>query len=180
MLKAIVAVANQGVIGRDNQMPWHLTEDLQRFKQLTLGAQIIMGRKTFESILNALGKPLPGRTSLVLTRETAAFEARHAQWIQAGQVRVLSTWDQVLRTANAMGGTSFVAGGAQIYAQALPVCEAVHLTQIDLEVPGDAWFPALSESEWSESAGPWLTSQSGLRYRFIDYQRKKTPVAASH
>lgn len=140
----IVALAENGVIGRDNQLPWHLPEDLAYFKRTTLGKPIIMGRKTFESI----GRPLPGRPNLVVTRQR--------DWQVAG-VTVCNSLDQALaqaqREATALGaGELMVIGGGELYRQALPRAERLYLTRVHAEVAGDAWFPDLAAHEWQQES----------------------------
>ena len=124
------------VIGRDNAMPWHLPDDLKRFKALTMGKPMLMGRKTFESI----GKPLPGRTSLVLTRD--------AQWRAEG-VTVVRSFDEAVERAGAVAEVCVV-GGAEIFRLAMPRAQRIHLTRIHADIPGDIVFPSISESEWRE------------------------------
>jgi dihydrofolate reductase len=126
------------VIGRDNTMPWHLPDDLKRFKTLTMGKPMLMGRKTFESI----GKPLPGRTSLVMTRD--------AQWHTAGVIVVHSMEDAFARAGAAT--ELCVVGGADVFRLALPIAQRIHLTTIQASIPGDTFFPALEPEEWRETA----------------------------
>ena len=124
------------VIGRDNAMPWHLPDDLKRFKVLTMGKPMLMGRKTFESI----GKPLPGRTSLVLTRD--------AQWRAEGVI-VVRSFDEAVERAGAVAELCVV-GGAEIFRLAMPRAQRIHLTRIHADIPGDIVFPPINESEWRE------------------------------
>lgn len=135
-IELVVAAARNGVIGRDNGLPWRLPEDLKRFKALTMGHPILMGRKTFASI----GKPLPGRKNIVLTRD-ASFEPEG--------VCVVHSWDDALLAAD--GLTLMVIGGAEIYALALPQADRIHLTEVDADVEGDAHFPSL-DGRWREVA----------------------------
>jgi dihydrofolate reductase len=128
--KAIAAMSLNRVIGNGNKIPWHLPEDFKWFKQVTMGQVLVMGRKTFESI----GKPLPGRETVVLTR---------GAWSHAG-VRTAANLDQLLR-APEEGRTVFIAGGAEIYRQALPLCCELLLTLVKREVEGDAFFPPFEE-----------------------------------
>ncbi len=140
-LSLIVAAAENGVIGRDGDLPWRLPADLGRFKRLTVGHPIVMGRKTYESI----GRPLPGRVSIVLTRDAA--------WAAGNDtVLVATTLDQATRAASQANGVStdeaFVIGGGEIYRLALPHADRVHLTRVHTTVEGDATFPELDKSEW--------------------------------
>jgi len=135
-LSLIVAYARNRVIGIDNTLPWRLPADLQRFKRTTMGHPIIMGRKTWDSI----GRPLPGRRNIVVTR--------NADWHADGAERVASIDDALALCADA--AEAFVIGGAQIYAAALPVADAVVATEIDVDVTGDTYFAALDPDEWTE------------------------------
>jgi dihydrofolate reductase len=137
LISAVVAMARDGVIGRDNGMPWHLPDDLKRFKSLTMGKPMLMGRKTFE----AIGKPLPGRTSLVLTRDPS--------W-QAKDVIAVRSVDEALQKIGNVQELCVV-GGAEIYKLTLPITQRIHLTRIHANIPGDAIFPPLDTSEWRET-----------------------------
>jgi len=137
LVSLIVAMTRDGVIGRDNAMPWHLPDDLKHFKALTMGKPMLMGRKTFDSI----GKPLPGRTSLVLTRDP--------KWRAAG-VTVVRSLDDALE-AVAGAAELCVVGGAEVFRLALPIAHRMHLTRIHANIAGNTVFPAFDESEWRES-----------------------------
>src|SRR5262245_2696314 len=125
------------VIGRDNAMPWHLPDDLKHFKTLTMGKPMLMGRKTFE----AIGKPLPGRTSLVLTRDTS--------WQAPGVSAVRSLDEAFASIGNAP--ELCVVGGAEIYKLTLPIARRIHLTRIHATIAGDTVFPTIDISQWRES-----------------------------
>ena len=135
-ISLIAAVARNRVIGRDNRLPWRLPADLRRFKELTLGHTLLVGRRTFESI----GRPLPGRKMLVVSRrEGYAPEG----------VRVARSVQEALDLAREAGEAElFVGGGAEIYRQTLPVADRLHLTRIEEDVPGDAYFPEFDEAQW--------------------------------
>ncbi|KPF65479.1 diacylglycerol kinase [alpha proteobacterium AAP81b] len=139
----IAAVARNGVIGRDGTMPWHLPADLKRFKRMTVGKPVIMGRKTFVSI----GKPLPGRHNIVLTRD--------AGWSAPG-VSVAANLAEAVAAAGldprARAEGIFVIGGASVYAEALPSATRLELTEVDLAPDGDTLFPAFDRSRWREVA----------------------------
>ena len=145
----VVAAAEGGVIGRDGGLPWRLREDLRRFKRLTMGGRLVMGRKTWESI----GRPLPGRTSFVLSRQELE--------LPDGVVAV-SSLDQVVRLAEAPPeegstlpgpeSTVFCIGGGEIYRQLLPWAGQVLLTEVEAEVDGDTLFPELDPGDWVEIA----------------------------
>jgi dihydrofolate reductase len=136
LLVLVVAMAENRVIGAGNAMPWHLPDDLKRFKALTLGTPLLMGRKTFDSI----GRPLPGRTSLVMTRD--------AQW-KADGVVVVRSLDEAIVQAGPVSQISVI-GGAEIFRLALPTAHRIHLTMIHARIPGDTFFPALDATEWLE------------------------------
>ena len=136
IVSIIAAVARGGVIGRGGQLPWHLPADLRRFRKLTTGHHILMGRKTYES----LGRPLPDRTNVVITRQ-ANF--------QAPVISVARSLDEALELARQAGETeAFVIGGAEIFRLALPFADRLYLTQIDAEVTGDTCFPDYDRSHW--------------------------------
>jgi len=136
----IVAVAQNGVIGRDNQLPWRLPADLKHFKATTLGKPIVMGRKTFAS----LGKPLPGRTNIVITRDPS-FSAVGA--VVAHNVeQALTLADEVAQRDGA--AEIMVIGGAEIYKQVLPLAQTLYYTRVGLDAEGDAYFPAIDWAEW--------------------------------
>jgi dihydrofolate reductase len=154
----IWAQSTSGVIGRDGGIPWRLPEDQARFKELTMGHTVVMGRLTWES-LPAKVRPLPGRRNVVVTRQ-ADYMADGAE--------VVTTLEDALT-----GDETWVIGGEQIYALALPIATRCEVTEIEVDLPrenGDALAPVLDES-WVGTEGEWLTSSSGLRYRFLRYQR---------
>lgn len=158
----LAAVARNRVIGANNTLPWHLPEDLKRFKTLTMGHAVAMGRKTFDSIVARLGKPLPGRQNLVLTRSEGLSYAGE------GDVQIFHSVDDMLFNRS---GSVFVIGGEQIYSLMLARASELDITEIDLEVKGDAFFPAIDESCWKKTQGPWQLSESGLRFRFVTYRK---------
>lgn len=160
-LTLIAAVAANGVIGKDNRLPWHLPEDLGHFKALTTGHAVIMGRKTWES-LPAKFRPLPQRVNIVVTRD-AAFRA-------AGAEVAHSLADAIAAAGDA---DAFVIGGADLYAQALPLAGRLELTEIDVACDGDAFFPEVDRGDWRETARARHRSATGLDYAFVTYQRCK-------
>jgi dihydrofolate reductase len=138
----IVARARNGVIGNNGAMPWHLSADLKRFKAITVGKPVVMGRKTFESI----GKPLPGRHNIVLTRQPG--------WRAEG-VTVVPNLAEAVAAAGLdprIRGHIMIIGGAEIYALALPIATRVELTEIDAEPDGDTFMPAFDPARWTEVA----------------------------
>jgi dihydrofolate reductase len=142
-LALIVAAARNRAIGLHNKMPWHLPEDLKYFKRVTLGKPVIMGRNTFESI----GRPLPGRPNIVISRN-AGYKAEG--------ITLVTSLDEALAAAERLlpAGQDevMVIGGAQIYAQALPLATRLYLTEVDAEPEADAFFPVIVRNEWRESA----------------------------
>lgn len=135
-ISIIVAMASNGVIGRDNELPWHLPADLQHFKRTTMGKPILMGRKTWESI----GRPLPGRTNIVITRD-AAYRAEGCVVVNSidAALEAVGEQDEVM-----------VIGGAEFYRQVLPRTETIYLTRVHATISGDTRFPELSTDEWHE------------------------------
>lgn len=158
-LNLIYARARNGVIGKDNQLPWHLPEDLAHFKRTTLGCPVIMGRKTWESLPPRF-RPLPGRPNIVVSRDPGfvAEGARVARTLEAAQ------------NLCEPGTDAWVIGGAQIYAQALPLARRVVVTEIDQDFEGDAHAPVLGP-EWQATSREAHTSASGLPFAFVTYTR---------
>jgi dihydrofolate reductase len=156
-LSAIVAMGSNRCIGRANALPWRLPMDLQRFKQLTLGHTLVMGRKTYESI----GRPLPGRTTLVLTRQR--------DYAPEG-VQVAHSLQQALELAR--GDEVFIAGGADLYRQAMERVRRLYLTRIAREYEGDAFFPELDLSGWRLLAEePHPATATEPPFSFLTYER---------
>jgi dihydrofolate reductase len=158
-LGLIWAQSTSGVIGRANGIPWRLPEDQARFKELTMGHTVVMGRLTWDS-LPAKVRPLPGRRNVVVTRQ--------ADYVAEGAT-VVGSLDDALADDQ-----TWVIGGAQIYALALPLANRCEVTEVDMDLPqedDDAVAPVLDE-RWVGIEGDWLTSTSGLRYRFFSYVRQ--------
>jgi dihydrofolate reductase len=162
-LKLIYARAANGVIGLNNQMPWHLPEDLAHFKRSTLGSPVLMGRKTWESI-PAKFRPLPGRANLVMTRQT--------DWHADGALMVHSLEEGItLALAHCPEGKDlWVMGGAEIYAQAAAIADEAVVTEIEQYFEGDAYAPEL-DATWHETSRVSHTAASGLKFSFVTYQR---------
>ena len=158
-LSLIAAVAANGVIGSDNALPWRLPEDLKRFKALTLGHPVIMGRKTYESI----GRPLPGRRNIIVTRN-AAYAAEGCETARS--------LGDALAACNGTAEEVFVIGGAQIYAEALPLAQRLYLTEIGRDFPGDARFPEFDRDAWRETAREKQSTAEGLVFAFAVYDRR--------
>ena len=162
MVSIIVAVAQNNVIGRDNQLIWHITEDLQYFKKVTSGHAVIMGRKTFESI----GRPLPKRTNIIITQNRD---------FTADGCIVVHSLKESLEKAKETGETEvFIIGGGSIYKEALPFTDKVYLTRIHKDYEGDTYFPELKPSEWQEIEHTDFEHGEKFEYpfSFIVYQRK--------
>lgn len=166
-ISLIAAMAHHRVIGKDNQLPWHLPADLKHFKAITTGKPIIMGRKTFE----AIGRPLPHRTNIVLTT--------HSQWSAPG-VTVVNSWDEAL-LACGDAVEAMVIGGAQLYEQALPKASRLYITFIDAEIDGDAFFPQWELREWVEVERTVHPADQNNQYtmEFVSFMRYHQQISAS-
>jgi dihydrofolate reductase len=162
-LSLIVAMTRSGVVGRAGTLPWKLSADLKRFKALTMGHAIIMGRKTYES----LGRPLPGRTSIVVTRQ--------ADFRPAPEVLVAHSLTEALHLA-AQDDRPFIIGGAEIYAQALAQVADLYVTWVEAEVEGDTHFPAVDWNEWREASCERHSAEAKNQYdySFCVYHRLST------
>ena len=159
-LTLIAAVAQNGVIGKDNALPWHLPEDLKHFKQLTTGHAVLMGRKTWESLPPRF-RPLPGRLNIVVTRNVD---------YQAEGAVVVHSLQEAIAKVDA-GRTAFIIGGAELYVHALPRAGRMELTEVHTDVAGDACFPAYDKQVWRETARHVGMSENGLAYAFVSYER---------
>lgn len=160
-LSIIVAMAQNRTIGINNTLPWRCPEDLKHFKALTMGHHMIMGRKTFDSI----GKPLPGRTTVVVSRNPALKIE--------GCIVTNSLHDAIAACTGE--DEIFVVGGADLYAQALPLIDTLYVTEIQQDIDGDAHFPLLGKSEWHEVTREKRSQiePQPLNYHFVTYQRSK-------
>lgn len=162
-ISLIVAMAKNRTIGINNTLPWRCSEDLKHFKSLTMGHHMIMGRKTFDSI----GKPLPGRTTVVVTRNSdleiegclIAHSLKEAITICAGDAEI------------------FIVGGAELYRQAIKLVDTLYITEIQQDVEGDAHFPELDKNDWLETARDVRSQETPqpLDYHFVTYRRKQLP-----
>lgn len=158
-LSMIVAMAHDRVIGVDNSLPWHLPADLKYFKAVTMGKPIVMGRKTFESI----GRPLPGRQNIVITR--------NPDWSADG-VTVVNSVEAAVRSADGADEVMII-GGEQIYRAALPQADRLYVTEVGLEVAGDAWFPEIDPAHWHEVGREPHVAEGDLPgYAFVRYERR--------
>ncbi len=158
-LNLIFARARNGVIGKDNTLPWHLPEDLAHFKQTTLGQPVVMGRKTWESLPPKF-RPLPGRTNIVVTRQT--------NWLAEGAVVAHSIEEAVQQCPT--DSQIWVIGGAEVYAQAMPLAECAVVTEIDADFEGDAFAPTFDAS-WQETTRTTHVASNGLTYSFVTLKR---------
>ena len=165
-VEMVVAVARNGVIGRDGDMPWRLSTDLKRFKAITMGKPVIMGRKTFQSI----GKPLPGRRNIVITHDPA-FEAEDVDVVSG----VEAALDHAVKAASEAGQNSVcVIGGGEIYRLALPHADCVHLTHVDAAPEGDTVFPDLDPAEWQAESRESVPAgeKDSVATEYVVYRRK--------
>ena len=162
MLSIIVAKSINNAIGKDNKLLWKIPDDMKRFKELTTGHVVIMGRKTFESI----GKVLPDRKNIILTRDNTYKMDDPNVTILGG----VSDLEEYINDDN----ENFVIGGAQIYSILMSKCEKLYVTQIDKDYVGDSYFPIIRESEWEvveKVDGP--KDENDFKYEYITYKRKK-------
>lgn len=157
-ISLIVAVSSNHVIGKDNTLPWHLPEDLKRFRALTTGHHIIMGRKTYES----LGRLLPDRTTVIVTRNRN-FQVEGAV--------VVHSLTQAIE-ACASDSEAFIIGGAELYQQGLKYAQKLYLTQVEAVVDGDAFFPPIDMQIWQEIARESHVSAKGLAFDYVTFIRK--------
>lgn len=155
-LYVVAAVASNGTIGANGQLPWHLPEDLQHFRKLTLGHPVIMGRRTWES----LGKPLAGRDNIVVTR-TAGYEAPGAAVARSLEAALALCAGEPV---------AFVIGGRQLFADSMPTAAGLVITEIHKDFDGDAWFPDYDRSKWRESQREAHTARDGMRFDFVLYE----------
>jgi len=162
VITLVAAVARDGAIGRDNALLWHIPEDMARFKALTVGKPVIMGRKTWDSI-PAKFRPLPGRRNLVVSRSTTALPG----------AEVFASLDAALAACTEPEVS--VIGGGEIYALALPLADKLALTEVDASFPdADRHFPAWPRSQFTEAAREARASATGLSFEFVDYVRKES------
>lgn len=163
MVSVIVSVGENGEIGRGGDLCWHIREDLQRFKNLTMGHRVVMGRKTWESLPR---RPLPGRENVVITRsdkDSGEF---------SGAIRASSLQDAL---SGASADPVYIIGGASVYQQAMPIADTLEITRILAADPeADTYFPEIDEKTWNlESRSEEMTSENGLRFRYETYRRRR-------
>jgi dihydrofolate reductase len=159
----VVAVARNGVIGRDNALPWRLPAELAHFKRVTMGHPIVMGRRTYESI----GKPLPGRKNIVVT---------HNRAFEAPGCTVVTSLEEAWRAADGADEVCVI-GGTTLFAETLPAADVIHLTEVEAEVEGDTWFPPFDRGEWQEReiARHPADDRHAYPFRILELTRKRAP-----
>ena len=159
MISMIAAVGANGVIGRNNALPWHLPADLAYFKKVTMGHAVVMGRKTFESI----GKPLPGRYNIILTRDKS---------YRSENCIIMHTVEEILEYSR--NRDVFIIGGAEVYKSFIDYADKLYITWIDESFDGDAFFPEIDENKWYIiSRSEWERDASnGLRFCFMVYRNR--------
>ncbi len=164
MIYAILAMSKNGVIGDSNDLPWYLSADLVRFRQITTGHTVVMGRKTWDAVYDRIGKPLPNRTNVVVSRDT--------DLTLEGAV-VVSNIQEALKKDEDI----YIIGGAQIFQQALPYIQKLYLTEVDAEIRGDTYLPEFDRSYWQEisrESHP-ADEKNDYPYTFLVFERKNEP-----
>ncbi|MCW2235459.1 dihydrofolate reductase [Azospirillum canadense] len=164
-ISLVVAVARNGVIGRNGTLPWHLPGDLKRFRELTMGKPILMGRRTWDSLPR---KPLPGRDNLVVSRSHPAGEHDGAVWF--GDLDSALSWCRDRGVPEVS-----VIGGAELFRETLPLADLIHLTRVEQDVEGDTHMPPLGP-DWTEMHSGPLQTENGLPYRYVDCVRRPNPA----
>lgn len=162
MITIIAAITRDRALGRGGDMIYHISDDLKRFKTLTMGYPIIMGRRTFESFPNG---PLPGRRNMVITRSDN---------YTADGIEIYHTLADAIEASK---DDAFVIGGGEVYAQAMPVADCLHITEIDVDSENaDTFFPEIDGSQWQlVHTGEWITDKrNGVRFRYCEYLRKRS------
>lgn len=159
----VVAVARNGVIGRDNALPWRLPAELAHFKRVTMGHPVVMGRRTYESI----GKPLPGRKNIVVT---------HNRAFEAPGCTVVTSLEEAWKAADGADEVCVI-GGTTLFAETLPAADVIHLTEVEAEVEGDTWFPPFDRGEWQETeiARHPADERHAYPFRILELTRKRAP-----
>ncbi len=162
MISLLVAMDQHRLIGKDNQLPWHLPQDLAYFKKVTMGHKIIMGRKTFESI----GRPLPGRENIIVTRDMT--------YTQPG-CTILHSIEEIIALSSRSNEEVFVIGGAEIFKEILPVSDRLYITEIDHEFEGDTYFPERKHSEWIKVSAERgiMDEKNPYDYQFVIYEKSR-------
>lgn len=160
IVSLVLARADNGVIGANNTLPWRIPDDMKRFKTLTMGKPIVMGRKTWDSFPK---KPLPGRTNIVITRDRG--------WSADGAVRAQSLEEALAKAQSENPSEIAVIGGGEIYRLALPLAHMIHLTEVHADAKGDVLLPGFG-AEWRETAREDRVTPEGLRYSYVTLMRR--------
>jgi dihydrofolate reductase len=160
VIALVLAMAENGVIGDKGSIPWRIPDDMRRFKEITMGKPIVMGRKTWDSLPK---KPLPGRSNIVVTRDRA-FAPPGAS--------VAHSVDDAVALAGKEGKEVMIIGGAEIYLAALPHADRIYLTEVHADVPGDTKMPKFDVSQWREAAREARKTDSGLQYSYVTLERR--------
>lgn len=155
MISLIVAYTRNRVIGNKGQIPWRIKGEQKRFRELTTGNVVIMGRRSYEEI----GRPLPNREMIIISN-TKSFEAEHLQTVSSLEEAILAAGDRDI----------YISGGARLYEEALPLVEKMYITEIDAEIEGDRYFPVFDETEWEKEIV--LTVEGEIPYTYVTYTRK--------
>jgi dihydrofolate reductase len=165
VISIIVAQAKNRIIGKANDLPWYLPADLRHFKELTTGHTVIMGRKTYESIVSRLGGPLPERINIVLTRGVG--------FLTPG-AEIVNSIDEVLREVD-QHKEVFIIGGASVYEQAMPYADKIYLTDVHADIDGDTYFPEINPEQWQETSREvhHADERNAYDYDFVVYERVK-------
>ena len=164
MISLIAAVARNGAIGKNNQLLWHLPEDMRYFRETTRGKPVIMGRRTWESLPDAF-RPLPGRRNVVVSRNTT---------FQAPGATLVGSLNEAIQLTEDTADEVFIIGGAELYRQALPAVQRLYLTEIASDFDGDVFFPPIQANDWTEISRSAAQSASGLEFSFVVYQRTQS------
>lgn len=167
-ISAIAAIGRNRELGKGNELLWHIPDDLKRFKDLSMGHPIILGRKTFESIVKILGGPLPGRTNIVVTRNPQMFDLRG----RTSEIVTAISVEKAIEKAKSAPGSEqiIIGGGAQIYEQALPFTDKLYLTLIDDTKEADSFFPPY-EHDFTKKVFEEEREWNGLKYKWMDLER---------
>ncbi len=174
MLALIVALANNRAIGRNNDLLWHISDDLKYFKKVTMGSIVIMGRKTFESIGE---RPLPGRRNIVITRNSR-WEEKEPEEGKKTALEIASSLNEAISKANKHneeGKEIFIIGGGQIYADSLEMVDRLYITEVDVEIEdADTYFPDFDKTQWEQEnvSETNFDQESGYNYKFVTYKRR--------
>ena len=168
---AVVAIGKNRELGKEGKLLWHIPDDLKRFKRLTYGHPVIMGRKTFESIVGYLGKPLPDRTNIVISHQGPSLKDSQGRSLVADGVIVVPSLEEAIEKAKTLDDTEIhIGGGAQIYEQALPYIDKLCLTLVDASAEADSFFPPYA-SQFTKKVFEEAHEWNGLKYQWVDLER---------